>query len=355
MDSRSGALDLSAASFEAALRALVVDSGPSVAKLARNESDGSRFLMNAAAAPPSWSHEEKAGVVLAIIAEVIDQLTNQRWKKTALAAFRIPAQRYAAPAFDSLTARWRELARLETEGDGAELEESAERYRGYWRNSAAPNLARAVAQRFAELNAEEGWRQYRRSETSYNSPILPLSFERSDVLYQFEGRRGLQSTNQRWLQAHGPVEYYEAVGWYYSDPDAEVEIVPLANCQLAGDYIMLPQGGRTARLQFSHTLQPDERYYFSYQTRFNSIKECRPTILNEVRGRRTDVMVVRAQFDPSSLPRRCWFFDVGVQSEGSRVPADGAPEILEIASNGYIDHEFRDCRHGRKYGLRWIW
>jgi hypothetical protein len=356
VDNRPGAGEPSVKSLEAALRALVVDSGPSVRKLVQNESEGSRVIMAAAAAPPIWSDEEKATTVLAIIVDTIDELTNRRWKRTAQAAFRIPTQRYRATEFDSLTARWRDLAREDAEQDGVDIDDAADKYRGYWRNSAAPNLARALAARIAELNATDGWRLYRRDESSYTAPtMLPLSFERSDVLYQFEGRRGIQSTNHRWLLAHGSVESYEAVGWYYNDPDADVEVVPLANCQLDGDYAMLPQGGRTGRLRFSRKLEAGERYYFAYLTRFNSDKECRPTILNEVRGLRTDLLIVRAQFDPMAVPQRCWHFDVSVQSEGWRVPPDGAPELLEVAPNGYVDHEFRNCQHGRKYGLRWIW
>jgi hypothetical protein len=347
--------ELPAADLGAALRALVVDSGPTVRKLVNNESDGSRVIMGAAATPPSWSVEEKASVVLAIIADVIEEQTNRRWKRTAQAAFRLPAQRFQAAEFDSLNARWRELGREDAEREGGDVDAAAEKYRGYWRNSAAPNLARDVLNRFAQLNTTGGWQRYRQDE-SYAAPaMLPMSFERSEVLYQFEGRRGVQSTNQRWLRAHGPVDHFEAVGWYYNDPDADVEIIPLANCELDGEYATLPQGGRTARLRFSHMLQAEEPYYFAYQTRFNSEKECRPTILNEVRGHRTDLLTVRAQFDPVALTLRCWHFDVSVQSEGWRVPPDGAAQLLAMAPNGYVEHEFRNCQHGRKYGLRWTW
>jgi len=312
--------------------------------------------MKAAATPRSWSDEEKATAILLAIGSVIDDLANQRWKRTAQAAFRIPAERYRGPEFDSLTARWRELGREDADHEGIDVDDAAERYRGYWRNSAAPYLARAVAARFQQLNDGDGWRQHRHEESLYTPPeALPLSFERSEVLYQFEGRRGVRSTNQRWLVAHGPVWFYEAVGWYYNDPDADVEIVPLANCELEGSYALLPQGGRTARLRFARTLQPDDRYYFAYETQFNSPKECRPTILNEVRGRRTELLTVRAQFDPQARPARCWYFDVGVQSEGWRIPPDGARELLTVANNGYVEHDFRECVHGRKYGIRWLW
>ncbi len=342
--------------LEAALRALVVDAGPSVRKLVRNESEGSRVIMGAARTPPSWAPEDKASVILGVLGAVVDGLTNRRWKRTAQAALRLPAERYRGPEFDSLMARWRALAQEDAEREGLSVEELADRYRGYWRNSLAPHLARALHVRIMQLNEGDGWRRLRGEKAAHVAPAaLALSVERQEVLYQFDGRRGVQSMSQRWLVAHGPVEYYEPTGWYYSDPDAAVEIVPLANCQLEGSYELLPQGGRTTRLRFSHRLREGERYYFAYTTRFNSDRDCRPTILNEIRSVRTDLLTVRAQFDPSLIPVRCWYFDIAVQSDGWRVPPDGASELLTIASNGYVEHEFHDCQHGRMYGLRWTW
>jgi hypothetical protein len=102
-------------------------------------------------------------------------------------------------------------------------------------------------------------------------------------------------------------------------------------------------------------LEPGEQYFFAYVTTFNSDQPCRPTILYEVRGQGIRVLVVRAQFDPDFLPIRCWHFDVEEQSEGWQIPQADAPELLRVAANGYVEHEFFDCVRGRKYGLRWIW
>ncbi|GIF64568.1 hypothetical protein Ais01nite_26030 [Asanoa ishikariensis] len=341
-------------SLESAIRALVVDSGPSVHKLVNNESEGARTIMAAARTPESWSAEEKATAVIATIVAVIDELTNRRWKRTAQAAFRIPAQRFQGAEFDSLAARWRDLGREDASQEGIEVDDAADRYRGYWRNSTAPHIARALMTRIDQLNTGDGWQQLRKEEY-IPSAALPLSFERTEVLYHFEGTRGVRSTCQRWLIAHGPVEYYDAVGWYYNDPDAGVDIVPIANCRREGSYELLPQGGRKGRLRFARRIESGERYYFSYETRFNSDRSCRPTILQEIRGQQTELLTVRAQFDPRTLPVRCWYFDVSVQSEGSIDPPEGAPQLLTVAPNGYVDHEFRNCQHGRKYGLRWTW
>jgi hypothetical protein len=165
----------------------------------------------------------------------------------------------------------------------------------------------------------------------------------------------VQVISYRWLTAHGPVDHYDAVGWYYNEPDAPVEIIPMANCELDGAIQDLPAGGRVARLRFSHELEEGERYFFAYGTLFNSQQPCRPTILYEVRGLRMDALVVRAQFDPAMKPIRCWFFDVEAQGEGWERPGPQGPELLQIAANGYVEHEFPNCRRGRKYGLRWEW
>jgi len=337
------------------LRALVVEAGPSVQRLAHDQTEGIVAIMKSAAPPASWTDEDKATAILAVVAELVDRLNNPRWKAAAQAAFRLPPERFEGSAFDSLMARWRDLARQEGETLGGSIEEVAERYRGYWRTSAAPHLAQALESRLHDLNSSDGWQRYR-SDEPYSPPLaLPISFERTEVLYQFDGTRGIQSTSQRWLVAHGAVDHYEAVGWYYSEPDAPVDIVPVANCTLDGLLVPLPQGGRAGTLRFSHELQDGERYYFSYTVRFNSQKECRPTILYEVRGLRMDVLMVRAQFDPNAIPVRCWHFDIGAQSEGYHMPPDGAPEFLKVQPNGYVAHEFRSCKRGRKYGLRWIW
>jgi hypothetical protein len=142
------------------------------------------------------------------------------------------------------------------------------------------------------------------------------------------------------------------VGWYYNQPDAPVEIVPLANCILESPLRDLPQGGRCGALKFPHSLEAGEKYFFAYTTIFNSQQPCRPVILYEVRGLEMRSLVVRAQFDVNAKPVRCWYFDVEAQNEGWETPGEQAPEVLTVASNGYAEHEFSHCSRGRKYGLR---
>jgi hypothetical protein len=175
------------------------------------------------------------------------------------------------------------------------------------------------------------------------------------VLYEFRGTCGIQATRHRWLRAHEPVDCYNAVGWYYNEPRAPVEIVALANCTLDGVIHELPRGGVTGRLRFSHVLEPGEQYYFAYVTRFNSDQPCMPTILYEVRGREIRDLTVRAQFDIHALPQRVCYFDLGAQDDGWEWPEDGAPEWIDIAPNGFVEHRFEVCHRGRQYGLKWDW
>ena len=354
MPRRPGGGESPPESIEAGLRELVVDPGPDIRKLSRSTHAGLRALMESAHVPPAWTPDAKAAAVLAVIQELVEDLSNPRWRSAALAAFRLPADQYQGPGFDSLTSRWRALAQRDGVALG-DVKNRLDSYRGYWM-SAAVQLARDFERRVEELNdSSPGWLQYRTSPPPSPPRSLPISFDRTDVLYTMDGYRGIKAISYRWLTAHDPVDYYEAVGWYYNHPDAPVEIVPLANCTLEEPLRNLPQGGRCARLKFSHTLEKDEEYFFAYVTHFNSDQPCRPTILYEVRGLEMRFLTIRAQFDTTAMPTRVWYFDVEAQSEGWQEPDEGAPELLRIASNGYVDCDFSHCERGRKYGLRWEW
>ena len=49
------------------------------------------------------------------------------------------------------------------------------------------------------------------------------------------------------------------------------------------------------------------------------------------------------------------FLMSGCRVRAIRCRQNGVLEILEIAPNGYVDHEFPQCERGRKYGIRWLW
>lgn len=358
-----GALD---GSIEDGLKNLVQFAGPNVRELSMSAKDGYRAILDAGRVPDDWTVDAKASAVLTVIQELIDEIRNPNWRLAARAAFRVPATDYVGPENDSREGRWktlayRERALAEQEGfSGPEdIKKRVENYRDYWRH-AVPRLATDVGRRLDELNRTPGaWDRYGADPPLSPATPLPLappiSFDRTEVLYEFKGTVGIQATSHRWLRAHEPVDHYDAVGWYYHEPTAPVEIIPLANCTSDGTFRELPRGGVLGRLTFSHTLEPDEQYYFAYITRFNSSQPCLPTILYEVRGREIRDLTVRVVFDIHARPQRICYFDLGAQDDGWEWPEDSAPQWLPVAVNGFAEHTFAVCRRGRQYGLKWQW
>jgi hypothetical protein len=348
--------DSAAETIERGLKNLVLYVGPNVRELCRYTKPGFRALMEAASVPDDWADDAKASALLMIIQELVEAIHNPRWHAAAMAAFRLPASEYVGDEYDSRNARWKALA--ERQGyEEAEIKQEVLRYRDHWRG-AVTQLAADLSDRLSELNrSPASW--YRFQAESAPQPPLPLaapiSFDRIEVLYELQGNRCIKCTSWRWVTAHEPVTCYEAVGWYYSEPSAPVEIVPIAHCTLDGPLHELPMGGVLGRLRFSHTLEPGEHYFFAYETRFNSQRPCRPAILYDIRSRELRELTVRVLFDSQALPRKIWYLNVGTQTDGWQVPEDGAPEILQVAPDGYVEHRFEVCRHGRMYGLRWEW
>jgi hypothetical protein len=309
--------------------------------------------MRLASPPDHWTEEDTASALLEILSELVDKIANPRWRASCKAALRIPIGDYAGAECDSVAGRWRALARREGVAGGT-VDEAVERYRGYW-TVAAVRLADMLSRRLSELNRNGGWDSYRAHEIETPVPKEPISFDRTDVLFQFDKQRGTGFTTYIWLTAHGPVDHFETMGRYYSDPDAKVDIIPLANCSLAGPLLDLPKGGRSASLAFARRLSAGEKYFFAFSTVFKSDRPCRPTILYKVRGMSMEQLTIRAQFDVEAIPLKIWYVDVAEQLHGSTVPDDGDPHVLEVGSNGYVEYEFLHCRRGREYGLWWIW
>lgn len=340
--------------FEGGLRRLVLDVGPSSEKLLHDPSKEVQAVMQAARTPLGWSLEDKAAAVLNVIYDAVHEITNPRWRSATLAAFRVPFDQYKGPSNDSVAGRWRELARREG-AQGKQIDESVEKYRGYW-ITAAHHLTKEIEHRFRLLNdSAEGWKPRRPAGPQQPELTPPISFDQADLIYTFDGYRGIQSTCHCWITAQGDCDHFEAVGWYYSQPDAPVEIIPLANCTLDGPLLDLPRGGRCGTLKFSRTLHAGEKYFFAYATRFNSDLPCRPTILYQVRTQGMKSLTIRAQFSRAAIPTKCWYLDVDFQIDNPRIPEDGSPELLEVSANGYVERTFHTCVRGRKYGIRWVW
>lgn len=354
MPRRPGGRGFPPGPVEGGLRRLVRDLGPSSQKLLDDHSREVQAIMQAAQPPLGWSLDDKAAAVLSVIYDAVSELTNPRWKAATLAAFREPFDLYKGPDNDSLAGRWRELARREG-AHGRQVEENVEKYRGYW-ITAAHHLAIAIERRFRILNnSPDGWNPHRPANPHPPSSTPSTFFDQVDITYTFEGHRGVRSICYRWITAQEDCDHHETPAWYYSQPDAPVEIIPIANCELEGPLWDLPRGGRCGKLKFARTLHAGEKYFFAYETRFNSELPCRPAILFQTLTLGMRPLTIRAQFDKLAIPVKCWYFDVDHQVDSMRMPEVGSPQLLEIASNGYVEHTFETCQRGRNYGIRWMW
>lgn len=310
--------------------------------------------MIAAEVPHDWPDEVKAGTVLTVIHELIEQMDNPRWRAAAQAALRLPADRYLGGQFDALSRRFLQVA--DDEGyAGSQAKERAEAYRGYW-ITGAKRLADALGSRLSDLNRDpDGWSAYRLDMPPRPPAYLPITFDRTDVLYRFEGRRGVQAITYRWITATKELTYYPAIAYYYSDPDGPVGVTPLANCSTDGQLFDLPEGGRAAKLSFGRTLAPGESTFFAYTTTFYSDRDCRPIISYECKGASARQFFLRAQFDPECLPRQCWRYDMRAFDLEHRLPAPDDPRTLQIGGNGYVEVSFPYFEPGHKYGMGWLW
>ena len=344
-------------SIERGLRELGDGRGASVRKLADAHSPGLRAIIDAVRPEleANWSIEDKAAAALDVILQTLATFRNENWKAVTEAAYGQPEEQYRGPQFDTRAARWRERAQRDEDlQDGPAMKSRLETYRGFFVN-AVSRLSEDVEQMFQALNREpSAWERYRRHEPS--SPThLPVTFERVDVLFRLQGNVGVQQLTYRWLKALEPISEIEVVGWYYSQADADLDIVPLANCTLDGELDDLPRGGRIGALKFARTLNPGDDYFFAYSINYRSEKPCRPVVSHEVRGRATKLLTVRVQFDPQAMPDRCWCFEAIGELDGQRVPSLGSDRDLVVSANGYVDHEFKDAVFGRKYGIMWRW
>ena len=62
-------------------------------------------------------------------------------------------------------------------------------------------------------------------------------------------------------------------------------------------------------------------------------------------------LTVRAQFDTQVWPSQICYFDLGAEYVGWRWPEQGAPEWLQVAPNGYLEHRFDVCRRATDTAL----
>ncbi len=253
--------------------------GADVRRLNQPETPGLAAILGLVEPKPEldWSAEQKARGALVEIRTLLEAMRYENGRRAAMAAYGWPEAGYTG--LSTRTQRWKAAISREEgiSGDSAHPPERRHVQRrldccgGFFRNAAA-KLAHDVERRFIALNeTERGWETHRPGDpTALPSPPIPVEAERVDVLFCLRGRVGTDHFVYREIRALQPLDGIDAVGWYYNDPDAQLDIEPLLNCTREGILRDLARGGRVATLKFVRSLAVDERYCYAYVVRYNS-------------------------------------------------------------------------------------
>jgi hypothetical protein len=210
--------------------------------------------------------------------------------------------------------------------------------------------------RLSQLNATGGWEQYAEGYTPLKEdpPGGPFKFTRYHMLFRLADRVGIECITYRVMQALSDgVDSYRAVAWYYSDPEADVQILPVANCEV-GDLEPLEKGGAAAILRLPHALRRNETCFFASKVIYHSERESTRIVSHEVRSHSVDKLTIGIQFDPEAPPSSVWHYSGGREA-GMKRPQGDSSDFLRMSELGFISHDFLKCLNGRRYGIQWDW
>lgn len=206
----------------------------------------------------------------------------------------------------------------------------------------------SVLARLSQLNVTGAWEKYA------DPDARRFKFARYHMLFRLKDRVGIECITYRVLQALSDgVDSYRSVAWYYSDPEANVEIVPLANCEVAA-LQPLAAGGAAALLKLPHALRQDETCFFASKVIYHSKRESTRIVSHEVRSRAVDELTIGIQFDQRTPPSFVWHYSSNAEI-GMKRPDKGSSDLLSVSEAGYTSHVFLNCANGRRYGIQWDW
>ncbi len=302
-----------------------------------------RALRDLAYVPPQWPWNVQATAIRNVISEVVESLADAHHRETARAQLGL------APQYSSHDP----AKRMETLLASGALD--PERTSGY-NQQIYPALAHMLRERLSQLNATSGWLEYAAGYTPSEEEIVsyPFKFERYHMLFSLVKRVGIECTTYRILRAlEDGVDSYKATAWYYSDPEAAVEVIPIANCQVTA-IEPLDSGGAAAILELPHKLRRGETCFFASKVVYHSSRETTRIVSHEVRSQSVDKLTIGIQFDTSSPPFSIWHYS-GNGDVGVKRPHPGSTEFLSMSELGFVSHEFRACENGRRYGIQWDW
>lgn len=312
-------------------------------------SSAGRVLLDLAQVPPQWPRHVQARAIRNILTEVVEGLSDPKQRETARAQLGL-TQQYSSQDPEKRIQSLMASGILASTRIGAQSRPAQE-----WR-SIRPALAQMLVTRLSQLNAAGGWEKYAEGYTPLKEDAVggPFKFTRYHMLFRLQGRVGIECITYRVLQALSDgVDSYRAVAWYYSDPDANVEIIPIANCEV-GRLEPLEKGGSAALLNLPHALQKDETCFFASKVVYNSERESTRIVSHEVRSQAVDRLTIGVQFDPAALPSLIWHY-TGSKGVGMKRPDGGSSDFLSISELGYTWYEFSNCVNGRRYGIQWDW
>lgn len=312
-------------------------------------STAGRVLLDLARVPPQWPRHVQARAIRNVLAEVVEGLSDAKQRETARAQLGL-TQQYSSHDPEKRIQRLMASGILASTRIGAQRRPDRE-----WR-SIRPALAQMLVSRLSQLNASGDWEQYAEGYAPLNEDpaVGPFKFTRYHMLFRLEGRVGIECITYRILQAlSNGVDSYRAVAWYYSDPEANSEIVPVANCEV-GALEPLGKGGAAALLKLPHALRQNETCFFASKVIYSSERETTRIVSHEVRSQGVDKLTIGIQFDPAALPSLIWHY-AGSKGVGMKRPEGGSSDFLPISELGYVSHEFLNCISGRRYGIQWDW
>ena len=302
-----------------------------------------RPLRDLAYVPPQWPWNVEATAIRNVISEVVESLADAHNREAARAQLGL------APQYSSHDPAQRMETLL---ASGAFDPERISAYS----QQIYPALAQMLRERLLQLNSTGGWLEYAAGYSPPEEEIVsyPFKFERYHMLFSLAKRVGIECTTYRVLRAlDDGVSSYKAIAWYYSDPEAAVEVIPIANCRVAS---IEPQedGGAAAVLELPHPLRRGETCFFASKVIYHSSRETTRIVSHDVRSQSVDRLTIGIQFDMDAPPFSVWHY-TGDGEVGMRRPSPDSNSFLPMSELGFVSHKFRACKHGRRYGIQWDW
>jgi hypothetical protein len=326
-----------------ALAALAQGEGATVDRLASGEG---RALLDMAALPPEWPRDVQAGIMRNVLQEVVDSLRDAQHRETVRAQLGLTAE-YSHPS---------PARRMDALLASGMLDPHKSQAYGQGLSDIGGAVAQMIVDRLSQLNASGDWEQYAQGYVLPGEAPqkYPLRFLNYHMLFTLAGRIGIECTTYRVIRAlENGVDSYKAVLWYYSDPKANVEILPVANCRV-GTIRPLDRGGYEATLELPHALRKGETCFFASKVLFHSTHESARIVSHEVRCQAVNRLTIGIQFDTAAPPSAVWHY-TGGPKVGMTRPSNEPRDFLTVSSLGFVSHEFSRCRNGHRYGIQWDW